>query len=90
MRVWRLTTGSIFIRSGIKGCASLKSQSFEALVRYPEAEAKRSRRIPRRCRKIMHRDLIRWVPFAQPPAFPSMSWLPQPLHSWLRSENIVL
>jgi len=38
MRVWRLTTGSIFIRSGIKGCVSLKTQSVEALVRQREAE----------------------------------------------------
>jgi hypothetical protein len=35
---------------------------------------------------VMLWDLIPSIPFAQPSAFPSMSRLPQPLHSRLRSE----
>jgi hypothetical protein len=35
---------------------------------------------------VMLWDLIPSIAFAQPAAFPSMSRLPQPLHSRLRSE----
>jgi hypothetical protein len=35
---------------------------------------------------VMLRDLIPSIAFAQPAAFPSISRLPQPLHSRLRSE----
>jgi len=61
MRVWRLTTGSTFIRSGIS-LASLtrsKKQSDKAVIL---SEAKRSRRISLRYRRVTQRDLIRSLP----------------------------